>query len=206
VNPPRRIPFVPTVEEVITAYLNGYYPMAEGKHGRIGFYYYEPRGILPLDEHFTVRRSLSQAIKKAGFEIRIDTSFEQVMRHCARHESLPESEIWISEEMIGLYVELHTMGLAHSVETWKDGELVGGLYGLSFGSAFCGESMFSNVPNASQAALIALVGRLRTRGYTLLDAQMVTEHLKQFGMISMPQEQYLELFHNALTNADVTFD
>jgi leucyl/phenylalanyl-tRNA---protein transferase len=205
VNPPRRIPFVPSIEEVITAYLNGYYPMAEGRYGRIGFYYYEPRGILPLDERFNVRKSLRQAIRKTEFEIRFDTAFEDVMRNCARHDVLPDTEVWISEEMIPLYLELHKLGLAHSVETWNDGKLVGGLYGLSFGSAFCGESMFSLVPNASQAALIALVDRLRKRGFTLLDAQMVTEHLRQFGMISISQKTYLEQFHAALQDVDTTF-
>jgi leucyl/phenylalanyl-tRNA--protein transferase len=107
--------------------------------------------------------------------------------------------------MIGLYCELHALGIAHSVETWRDGELVGGLYGLAFGSAFCGESMFSGVPYASQAALIALVDRLRAQGFTLLDAQMVTDHLKQFGMISISQKEYLDLFRSALRNTEVQF-
>jgi len=199
------MPFVPAVEEIVTAYLNGYYPMAKGRHGRIGFYYYEPRGIIPLDDRFTVRRSLRQAIKKANFEIRFDTAFEQVMRQCARYGSIPNAEVWISEEMIPLYVELHRQGIAHSVETWAGGELVGGLYGLSFGSAFCGESMFSGVPYASQAALIGLVEHLRTRSYTLLDAQMVTEHLEQFGLIAISQKEYLDKFRNAIADSQVTF-
>lgn len=196
-NASRRIPLVPSVDEVITAYLNGYYPMAQGKHGPVGFYYYEPRGVIPLDERFKIRKSLRKAIEHAEFEIRFDTEFEQVIRQCARHDQLPDSEIWISDEMIPLYVELHTLGIAHSVETWKDGELAGGLYGLAFGSAFCGESMFSKVPYASQAALVALVEHLRKQGYTLLDAQMVTGHLEQFGMIAMSQEEYMELFSEA---------
>lgn len=192
------MPFVPALEEVIGAYMNGYYPMAKGRHGRIGFYYYEPRGIVPLDERFTIRKSLRQAIRKADFEIRFDTAFEHVMWQCARYDSLPPDEVWISEPMIGIYCELHALGIAHSVETWKDGALVGGLYGLSFGSAFCGESMFSHVPYASQAALISLVDHLRTRGYTLLDAQMVTEHLEQFGMYGVSQRAYMEMFRKAL--------
>jgi len=179
--------------------------MAEGRHGHIGFYYYEPRGILPLDERFKVRKSLRQAIRKAAFEIRFDTAFEDVIRNCARHAVLPDAEVWISEEMIPIYLELHRLGIAHSVETWKDSKLVGGLYGLGFGSAFCGESMFSHTHNASQAALIALVDHLRKRDYTLLDAQMVTEHLQQFGMISISQKDYLQQFHEALENIDVTF-
>lgn len=204
-NSPSRIPLVPSVEEVITAYLNGYYPMAQGKHGAVGFYYYEPRGIIPLDERFIVRKSLRQAIRKARFEIRFDTAFEEVIRNCARHEELPDSEIWISAEMIPLYLELYHLGIAHSVETWKNGELVGGLYGLAFGSAFCGESMFSKVPNASQAALVALVEHLRKEGFTLLDAQMVTEHLEQFGLFTLSQKEYLEQFYTALGNVEVNF-
>lgn len=203
-NPRRSIPLTPSTEEVLSAYLNGYYPMAHGKHGRVGFYYYEPRGILPLDDQFTVRKSLRQAIQREKFEIRFDTAFEEVIRHCARHDSLPDAEIWISEEMIPIYVELFNLGIAHSVETWKEGKLVGGLYGLAFGSAFCGESMFSLQPNASQAALVGLVNHLRSRAFTLLDAQMVTEHLQQFGMISVSQKEYLKLFRAAL-NTDRSF-
>ncbi len=204
-NPGRSIPLTPSSEEVLGAYLNGYYPMAQGKHGRIGFYYYEPRGILPLDERFTVRKSLRQAIHREKFEIRFDTAFEDVMRHCARHDSLPDAEVWISEELIPIYVELFNLGIAHSVETWKDDKLVGGLYGLALGSAFCGESMFSLQPNASQAALVALVEHLRSRDFTLLDAQMVTEHLQQFGMISVSQKQYMKLFRTALLTTNCSF-
>lgn len=183
---------------ILAAYKSGLFPMAEGKDGAIGFFHYEPRGIIPLDEHFTVRRSLSQALKKEPFEIRIDTAFIEVIRACARHDELPDDDIWISEEMIELYTELHYDGIAHSIESWRDGELVGGLYGLSLGSAFCGESMFSRAANASQAALIALVGHLRKQGFTLLDAQMPTEHLEQFGLYPVSQGQYLGMLADAL--------
>ncbi len=183
---------------ILAAYKSGLFPMAEGKVGAIGFFHYEPRGIIPLDEHFTIRRSLSQALKKEPFEIRIDTAFTEVIRACARHNELPDDDIWISEEMMELYTELHHDGIAHSVESWRDCELVGGLYGLSLGSAFCGESMFSRAPNASQAALIALVGYLRKQGFTLLDAQMPTEHLEQFGLYTVSQGQYLGMLADAL--------
>lgn len=185
-------------EVILAAYRSGLFPMAEGKDGPIGFFHYEPRGVIPLDEHFTIRRSLSQALKKEPFEIRIDTAFTEVIRSCARHDELPDEDIWISEEMIGLYTQLHHDNIAHSVESWRNGELVGGLYGLSLGSAFCGESMFSRAPNASQAALIALVQHLRKQGFTLLDAQMPTEHLEQFGLYSVPQGQYLGMLADAL--------
>jgi leucyl/phenylalanyl-tRNA---protein transferase len=183
---------------ILAAYKSGLFPMAEGKNGEIGFFHFEPRGIIPLDEHFTIRRSLSQALKKEPFQIRIDTAFREVMTGCARHSELPDEDIWISNEMIDLYTELHYLGIAHSVESWRNGELVGGLYGLALGSAFCGESMFSKTTNASQAALIRLVAHLRERGFTLLDAQMPTEHLEQFGLYSVSQSEYLEMLSDAL--------
>ncbi len=188
-------------ELVVDAYRQGYFPMAHGKNGPIQFFYYEPRGILPLDDSFIVRRSLHQIIKKKKFEIRIDMAFEEVIRACARHKELPDQGIWLSEEMIAIYSELHKMGIAHSVEAWSNSEngatLQGGLYGLALGSAFCGESMFSYAPFASQVALVALVEHLRIQGFTLLDAQMESEHLHQFGMKTVSQEEYLELLHEA---------
>lgn len=188
-------------EMILAAYKSGLFPMAEGKNGAIGFFHFEPRGIIPLDEHFTVRRSLLQALKKELFEIRFDTSFEDVIRGCARHDELPDEDVWISDEIIELYVELHHQGIAHSVESWRDGTLVGGLYGLVLGSAFCGESMFSRMPNASQAALVALVEHLRKQGFTLLDAQMPTEHLEQFGLYPVSQGQYLGMLADALARS-----
>jgi leucyl/phenylalanyl-tRNA--protein transferase len=177
--------------------------MAEGRYGSIGFYYYEPRGVIPLDERFKVRRSLRQALKRDPFEIRFDTAFEEVIRACARYDELSDREVWLSEEMITLYTELHYRGIAHSVEAWRDGKVMGGLYGISIGRAFCGESMFSRIPNASQAALAALVGRLREKGFILLDAQMATGHLEQFGLYSVTQDEYIELFREATKNAGV---
>jgi leucyl/phenylalanyl-tRNA--protein transferase len=194
---------------VFDAYKQGYFPMAEGKDGAIEFFYYEPRGILPLDERFTVRRSLRQIIGRKQFEVRIDTAFEEVIRACARHDALPDNGIWLSDEMIAIYCELHRRGIAHSVETWGKSEdglsLLGGLYGLAIGSAFCGESMFSRTPFASQIALVALVERLRDHGFTLLDAQMEGEHLKQFGLYGVTQEKYLEMLHKAIENIDAKF-
>jgi leucyl/phenylalanyl-tRNA--protein transferase len=185
-------------ELILDAYRQGYFPMAQGKHGPIQFFYYEPRGIIPLDERFTIRRSLQQIVKKKIFEIRFDTAFEQVIRSCARHDELPEHEIWISEEMIAIYTELHRRGIAHSVEAWQDDILQGGLYGLALGGAFCGESMFSHAPFASQSALVALVGHLREKDFILLDAQMESEHLRQFGLYSVSQEEYLSVLQEAM--------
>ncbi|MFI5264831.1 MAG: leucyl/phenylalanyl-tRNA--protein transferase [Candidatus Kapaibacterium sp.] len=187
---------------VLEAYKQGYFPMAHGKQGPMEFYYYEPRGILPLDERFKIRRSLRQIISKKHYEIRFDTAFEEVIRTCARHDELPDEGIWLSEEMIGIYCELHRRGIAHSVEAWSssadDAILQGGLYGLTIGSAFCGESMFSKTPFSSQAALVALVEHLRNQGFTLLDSQMESEHLKQFGLYTVSQQEYLEILRGAM--------
>lgn len=177
--------------------------MASGKNGTIEFYYYEPRGVIPLDDRFTVRRSLRQIINRKQHIIKHDTAFHDVITSCARH-NLPRHEIWLSNEMIRIYDELHAMGIAHSVEVWsneQDPTLLGGLYGLTMGSAFLGESMFSNAPNASQIALVALVEHLRSKGFTLLDAQMSSEHLKQFGLLEISQFEYLKLLNSALSSS-----
>lgn len=180
--------------------------MASGPRGKIEFYYYEPRGILPLDDRFVVRKSLRQTLNRRPFEIRINTAFAEVIRQCARWAELPRHEVWLSERMIELYEELHRMGYAHSVECWDaSGGLVGGLYGLALGSAFFGESMFSRAPFASQIALVALVERLREREFTLCDTQMSSDHLKQFGLLECSQDEYLLLLNEAL-KLDRTFD
>ena len=183
---------------MLEAYRQGYFPMASGRNGEIGFYFYEPRGIIPLDERFVVRKSLRAAIERSHFEIRIDTAFDEVIHQCARYDQLPDDEIWISEKMKLLYSELHKMWIAHSIEVWNEGALIGGLYGLTFGAAFCGESMFSRMPNASQIALIALVEHLRKTGFKLLDSQMESEHLKQFGLYTVSQTEYLGLLSEAM--------
>jgi leucyl/phenylalanyl-tRNA--protein transferase len=188
-----------SAELILNAYRLGYFPMAQGKHGPIQFYYYEPRGIIPLHEGFTIRRSLRQILKKETFEIRIDTAFEEVIRSCARHNELQDHEIWISEEMITIYTELHHRGIAHSVEAWQGDMLQGGLYGLTLGSVFCGESMFSKVPFASQASLVRLVEHLTNKGFTLLDSQMESEHLRQFGLYTVSQQEYILLLTEAMT-------
>lgn len=195
-----------TIERILDAYARGFFPMASGKNGDIDFYFYEPRGIIPLDSRFTVRRSLRQIINRKQHIIKFDTAFEDVITSCARH-NLPRHEIWLSNEMIDLYIQLNKLGIAHSVEVWTNNEdgigndtkLLGGLYGLAMGSAFLGESMFSNTPNASQIALVALVEHLRSKNFTLLDAQMSTEHLKQFGLLEISQFEYLKLLQPALS-------
>ena len=189
-------------ELFLSAYRMGYFPMAQGPDGPVGFYCYDPRGIIPLDDRFKVRKSLRQIIRRGDYVVRFDTNIEGVLRGCARHGELPADEIWLSNQMIEVYLELAKRGIVHTVEAWhlRDGkeELAGGLYGLTIGSAFCGESMFSRAPYASQVALVALVDCLRERGFTLLDAQMAGEHLEQFGLYEMSQEEYLRILQPML--------
>lgn len=177
---------------VLRAYRGGYFPMADSKTGEISWYSPDPRTIIPLGT-LSVSRSLRQVIRKQIFEIRIDTTFRDVIRNCARRE-----DTWISEEIIEAYVVLHSTGYAHSVESWRGGRLVGGLYGVAIGGAFFGESMFSAVSNASKVALVYLVELLTAREFKILDVQFMNEHLKQFGAIEIPRSAYLDLLSESL--------
>ena len=178
-------------ELVVAAYCRGIFPMAD-EDGEIGWYSPDPRAVFPLDA-FHVPRSLAKTIRQGRFEVRVDTAFEAVMRGCAEREVT-----WISEELVRVYVELHRLGLGHSVEAWRDGRLVGGLYGVALGGAFMGESMFSREADASKVCLVALVERLRARGFVLLDSQLATEHLARFGQVEIPRRDYLRRLRTAL--------
>lgn len=167
--------------------------MADPKTGEIGWYSPDPRTIFPLED-FKIPRSLTLTIKKGIFEIRIDTRFEEVMRGCAHRD-----ETWISEEIIRSYVRLHELGYGHSVEAFKDGRLAGGLYGVAVGGAFFGESMFSAERDASKVALAFLVGRLKERGFRLLDTQYSTPHLARFGAKEIAKGEYLKQLEQAIT-------
>ena len=183
---------------LIAAYAQGIFPMSLGEDqaGEIGWFSPDPRGIIPLDT-FAVPRRLARVIRQQRFEVRFDTAFEAVMRACAADR---EEGTWISEEIIESYVALHERRLAHSVEAWRDGTLVGGLYGVHLGSAFFGESMFHHETDASKVALVALVERLRERRFTLLDTQWITPHLAQFGAIEIPKSDYLARLSAALVD------
>ena len=161
----------------------------------IRWYSPDPRGIIPLDT-FHASRRLVRSARQNRFDVRIDTAFRAVIDGCAQRTD--EDGNWIDEEIIESYCALHERGFAHSVETWQDGVLVGGLYGVAIQGAFFGESMFHRVNDASKIALVALVERLRARGYALLDTQWVTEHLTQFGAIEIPRRRYLRLLDEAL--------
>ncbi|MEQ1704885.1 MAG: leucyl/phenylalanyl-tRNA--protein transferase [Rickettsiales bacterium] len=187
-----------TWEFLLAAYANGYFPMADTKDSPIlQWMYPEMRGILPLDT-FHTPKSLAKFIKKSPFVITTNTAFPQVIRACA-DVSEERKETWINEEIIKLYCELWENGYAHSVECWQGSELVGGLYGVAIGGAFFGESMFSKTSNASKVALVHLVELLKNAGYTLLDAQFTNEHLKQFGIIEIPRNNYLKKLAQAIS-------
>jgi leucyl/phenylalanyl-tRNA---protein transferase len=188
---------------LVSAYSSGWFPMAVD-HGEIRWYSPDPRGVIPLDG-FHVPSRLARVIRSGKFTVGIDRDFEAVMRACAetdRNDDDPGT--WISDEIRESYVELHRLGIAHSVEAWQDDRLVGGLYGVALAGAFFGESMFHYATDASKVALAALVDRLRSRGFRLLDIQWVTPHLEQFGAIEISRTKYLKLLADALS-IDATF-
>lgn len=182
------------VETLLLAYRSGIFPMAD-KREDTEVFWVEPRerAILPL-EGLHLSKSLRKVVRADRFTVTVDRVFEQVIRACAEpREDHPET--WISERIVQSYIGLHRAGHAHSVECWHEGEdgtrtLVGGLYGVSFDRVFCGESMFSRVPNASKVALAWLVALLRQAGFVLLDCQFMTEHLRSMGAVEIPQREY----------------
>ena len=168
--------------------------MAVNKRGDIRWFSPDPRALIPLDERFHVSHGLKRALKKNSYEVAVDRDFESVIRAC----STAHGETWISKSIIRSYCELHRYGFAHSVETRLNGELVGGLYGVHLRGAFFGESMFHRATDASKIALVALVERLRSKGFVLLDTQWTTPHLLQFGTFEIPRAIYVELLAVAL--------
>jgi len=175
---------------LISAYRSGLFPMPIGRKSRIGWWSPDPRGVLLLDG-LHISRSLTRSLRK--FEIRINTSFESVMRACG-DPARPHG--WINSEILTAYQRLHRLGWAHSVETWCESELVGGLYGVCIGGLFAGESMFHHQTDASKAALVGLVDQMTLAGSEpengLIDVQWATPHLASLGIIEIPRQQYLE--------------
>jgi len=177
---------------VLAGYRLGIFPMAD-ERGRIAWFSPDPRAILDY-QTFKVSRSLRQTIRRATFEVRINTAFDEVIRACADR---PDGT-WISPAIIRVYCELHRAGHAHSVEAWRDGQLAGGLYGVAIGGAFFGESMFHRVTDASKVALVAAMERLKQRGYVLIDTQWLTPHLARFGAYTIPRGEYLARLEQAV--------
>ncbi len=193
-----------TPDILLRAYSIGLFPMAESADDP-EIFWVEPemRGVLPLDD-FHVSKSLEKAVRKAPFDIRFDTAFEAVMGMCAQ-PAADRPSTWINSTILKLYTELHRMGHAHSVEAWDGEELVGGLYGVSLGAAFFGESMFSRRTNASKICLVHLVARLKEKRFILLDTQFTTEHLKTFGAIDIPKDEYVKLLRDAVDTPHLKF-
>jgi leucyl/phenylalanyl-tRNA--protein transferase len=188
------------IDLLLKAYAHGIFPMARRRSdNEIYFVSPEERGIIPL-EKFHVPRRLARTVRSDRFVVRIDSAFHDVITACA--EAAPDrEESWINTQIVSLYAQLHRLGRAHSVECWHEGRLAGGLYGVSMGGAFFGESMFSRERDASKVALVHLVARLKAGGFRLLDAQFLTDHLAQFGAVAVPRQRYLELLARALPKA-----
>ena len=186
-----------TPELLVRAYRAGFFPMAETREvDRLYWLDPEQRGILPLDG-FHLPRRLLRTVESGGFSVTVDRDFAAVIAGCA--EPAPGREdTWINPVIEGLFTELHRRGVAHSVESWHEGALVGGLYGVALGGAFFGESMFSRATDASKVALVHLVARLRLGGFTLLDTQFVTSHLTRFGAREVPRDRYKQMLAAAL--------
>jgi leucyl/phenylalanyl-tRNA--protein transferase len=189
-----------TPELLLRAYALGIFPMArERLDPYVSWVSPRQRGILPMDG-FHVPRRLGRTVRQRRFQVLCDTAFERVIRACAA-PAPGRRDTWINTEILRGYVALHRLGYSHSVETWRNGKLVGGLYGVALGAAFFGESMFSWETDASKVALVHLLARLRLGGYRLLDVQFVTDHLSRFGAVEVPAAVYLDYLDGALGEA-----
>lgn len=196
----RTVPLDP--ETLLSAYAQGAFPMSD-RDGIIRWYTADPRGIIPLDETFHVPGTLRALVRQKKFDVRINYDFERTMQLCAL--ARPDGT-WIGRQLIRAYCRLHELGFAHSVECYDaNDQIAGGLYGVSLGGAFFGESMFHRVRDASKVALVHLVERLRERGFLLLDAQASTPHLQTFGCREISGEEYLRRLREAIV-VECVFD
>ncbi len=184
-------------DDLLKAYTLGYFPMARAREdAEVVWILPDERGVIPLDRMHAPKK-LAKFLKTEPFDVRINTAFPAVIAACA--EATPaRPSTWINDAIIEAYTELHFDGRAHSVECWRDGKLVGGLYGVVLGAAFCGESMFSRETNASKVAMLHLMARLKIGGFHFIDAQFFNEHLEQFGLVGMPDEEYQIILEKAL--------
>lgn len=186
-------------EFILIAYSKGFFPMYEEYYNNITWHNPNPRAIIPLDYTKTPPRSLKQTIKKFNYTVNFNKNFEAVIRNCAKRE-----ETWITEDMIKAYINLHQLGYAQSVETYSNDNLVGGLYGLTIGGAFFGESMFSHSTSASKFAFFELIARLKEKQFLLLDSQYINDFTASLGAIEIPEESFKEQLNIAI-NLDKNF-
>lgn len=183
---------------LIKAYLNGIFPWYN-ENDPILWWSPNPRLVLDLND-FKISKSLQKTINKNSFEIKFDTNFEQVMIECSKIERKNQKGSWIHKDVVEAYCKLHKMNFAHSFETYFEGELVGGGYGINIGNIFCGESMFAKKSNASKVAFFYLVERLKKRGFSYIDCQVTTNHLKRFGAKEISREKFLYLVKESTIN------
>jgi len=185
-----------SVKRLLKAYEKGIFPwFSEGSP--ILWWSPEPRPVI-FPEKLKISRSLRQTIKKGLFEVTMDRAFDKVVRLCRQVHKIKDGETWITPEMVNAYIRLHEEGYAHSVEAWKEGRLVGGLYGVSLGAAFFGESMFNIIPDSSKIALVALVAQCKLWGFHFIDAQVTTSHILRFGAVELSRTEFLKILDEAL--------
>jgi leucyl/phenylalanyl-tRNA--protein transferase len=182
---------------LLLAYSMGIFPWYS-EHDPILWWSPDPRLVLFPNE-LKVSRSLKQKITKKDFVITLDNAFEEVIRNCSLAHGKDDGDTWITVDMIEAYITLHRAGFAHSVEAWSDGTLAGGLYGISLGSAFFGESMFTKISNASKVAFVELIKYLRKLNFTLIDCQITTPHLMSFGAREIPRDEFMQILKSSLT-------
>ena len=185
-----------SAEQLLNAYVNGYFPMADSETKEILWYSPDPRAIIPI-ETYKPPKSLRSTINKQVFKIKINSSFEEVISACAAARD-DENGTWISEEIIQKYCELNEAGFAHSIEAFYENKLAGGLYGVAIGGAFFGESMFYRLPNASKICFHFLMERLRDKQFELLDTQFINDNVLRYGAIEIPRDEYILKLDRAL--------
>ena len=187
---------IPT-DDLLYGYCNGIFPMADSEEGEIYWYSPDPRAIIPIDT-YKPSKSLRPVINQNRFEVAFNRNFKEVMTNCAKPR-FEDDLTWISQDIIDSYCDLHQRGIAHSVEVYQNNTLVGGLYGVSIGSAFFGESMFHLVPNASKVAFHYLIENLRIRNYKLLDTQFINDNVKRFGALEIPKSLFLKILKESIS-------
>jgi leucyl/phenylalanyl-tRNA---protein transferase len=181
-------------DALLAAYAHGYFPMdAAGAEGPVGLFEADPRSVIPIDA-FRTPRSVRRGVDRAGYEVRVDTAFDAVARACAERRE----GVWLTPRLVRAYVRLHRAGWAHSVETWRDGVLCGGLFGVGIGGLFSSETMFHRAPDAGNAALVATAAHLARAGFTLWDIQAASEHTLRFGAVRLTPEEYRRRLADAL--------